>query len=905
MKKYILMLIMSSLLPITQLPAQSFTLIDQQQGFLHQDDTTWFLFDPAYYKQKKVSRVVVTGSFRGWSQNLNDPYWNLQLTDEGIWVVAIPNEDFVAIQPRSEFKFLINDGDWQSPPADTLNARNGNLIFLKDVVPATLKAELRGPKAIWAKVYGTDRPLDREAYRLTRADGSVIPIAEVLPNTATETLVVPETPLDMGRVYYLEIPQQYLRSICSFDGWYREIYSDKALGANISEDGTHTWFRIFSVRATGIQLYLYRGHDDEVAYQTLEMVRDEQGVWEARVEGNLKGVYYDFTVHGPDEPGSHFYETTPVHISDPYARVNVDAWGKSRVWEKTIPATPLKKGIPPMEDVIAYEVHVQDFTDLLPVPEALKGTIPAMGMPGLKNSKGHPIGFDYLVDLGINVVHLMPVQQYLRYKDDDWRASFEHDPFMIRHGINMENYQWGYRTSHCFAVESRYRQKGTEYGAERDQFRDLVQGFHDKGIAVIIDIVPNHTAENMDGKNNPYFFHFNVLDKAYYYRTDDKLEHIGEYGNEVKTENRPMVQRWLIDQCKHFIEEFGIDGFRIDLAGQIDQQTLRKLKKELGEEIIVYGEPWIGSNDAEFENNPDWDWYKADSPITFFQDDARNAFKGPVSNPYDKWKDRGYAGGLASERDKVMQGLSNTFPEDYTPLSGINYLDIHDNWTLADQFAKENWDGRFGVDEDRFKIAATLLYTSLGPIVTNGGTEMMRSKGLGELKETVKETLGGTLVYLHGKRDTYNMRAPNQFIWENLGKSLKDPDCHCDYTGMYRFWRGLNQFRLSEYGQVFRQSDRVPEGYYQWIAPEMKHLLGYIVDNQVMVMINTGEHAHTFNQVMIPAGNWKLIGNNTGIDPVKGVKDGPAFRQLRGGHTRDIVMPPVSLKIWVRESSLK
>lgn len=880
--------------------AQSFDLIDQHQGFFHTEDTTWFIFDVDYYDLEDISRVVVTGSFRGWSQDMEDETWQLRQVEENIWALAVANANLKTIAPRAEFKFRTNTGDWQNPPEDAPNARSGNLIFLKDVVPATLIAEVRGSRAIWAKVYGTSRPLEPSAYRLTQADGTEIPLAEVLPNTASETLIVPQDSIDIRRVYYLEIPEQYLRAICSFDGWFRELYSDKELGANINEAGTATSFRVFSPRANRIQLYLYKQHDDTEAYQTLEMVRDEEAVWEAMVPENLKRVYYDFTVHGADEPGGHFYEKNPVHISDPYSRVNVDAWGKSRVWEKTKPATPLKHGIPPMEDVIGYEVHVQDFTDLLPVSEELKGTLPAMAKPGLKNSKGHAVGFDYLVDLGINVVHLMPVQQYLRYKDEDWKASFQDDPFMIKHGINEENYQWGYRTSHCFAIESRYRKAGTEYGAERDQFRDLVQAFHDKDIAVIIDIVPNHTAENMDGKNNPYFFHFNVLGKAYYYRTDDRLEHIGEYGNEVKTENRPMVQRWLIDQCKHFIEEFGIDGFRIDLAGQIDQQTLRKLKFELGEDIIVYGEPWIGSNDPAFESNPDWDWYKADSPITFFQDDARDAFKGPVSNPYDKWKDRGYAGGDSTQRDKVMKGLTNTFPEDYTPLSGINYLDIHDNWALADQFAKEDWNGLMGVDEDRFKIAATLLYTSMGPIVTHGGTEMMRSKGSAELKETVKKSKDGLMVYLHGKRDTYNMRVPNQFVWENLGTSVKDADCHCDYTGMYAFWRGLNHFRLSEYGHAFRQRERISDEYFRWYAPENKHLLGYVVNDEVMVLINTGDHAHTFYGWEAPAGNWRLIGNNTGVDPVLGVKDKKAFTKLRPGDSIDLEMPPTSLKIWVR-----
>lgn len=550
-----------------------------------------------------------------------------------------------------------------------------------------------------------------------------------------------------------------------------------------------------------------------------------------------------------------------------------------------------------MQDVIAYEVHVQDFTDLLPVADKYRGTLKAMTIPGLKNSWGEKIGFDYLVDLGINTVHLMPVQEYLHFPDDDWKASFSSDPYMIRMGVNEENYQWGYRTSHYFAIESKYRVKGEEPGAERDEFRDLVQAFHDKNIAVIVDIVPNHTAENMDG--NEFYFNFNVLDKLYYYRTKN-FDHIGEYGNEVKTENRPMVQRWLIDQCKSLINEFGVDGFRIDLAGQIDQQTLIKLREALGPDIIIYGEPWIGSKDPEFEANPDWDWYKEDAPITFFQDDARNTFKGPAATPHDKQKDRGWPGGNFGERENVMKGLSNTFPEDKTPLSGINYLDIHDNFALADQFATNDFDGRFAVDQDIYKMAVTLLYTSLGPIVTHGGSEIMRSKGMAPLEEVTKTTLAGYVIHMHGKRDTYNLRNPNHFLWETVGETPTGQNAN-DYKNMYDFWKGMNDFRLSEDGKVFRVAETVPDEYYKWILPKKKSMLGYFVDHKVLVLMNAGDEMNAFTNVELPEGKWKLIANNQAVDHQHGVKDEKKIMRLKGGKSLDIMMGPRSLKIWVKQ----
>jgi pullulanase/glycogen debranching enzyme len=491
----------------------------------------------------------------------------------------------------------------------------------------------------------------------------------------------------------------------------------------------------------------------------------------------------------------------------------------------------------------------------------------------------------------------MPVQEYLHFPDDDWKESFKDDEYMLEQGVSEENYQWGYRTSHFFAVESKYRTKGKEPGAERDEFRDLVQAFHDKDIAVIIDIVPNHTAENMDGSE--LYFNFNVLDKQYYYRTKD-FEHIGEYGNEIKTENRPMVQRWLIDQCRAFIDEFGIDGYRIDLAGQIDKQTLKAIKEALGPDIIVYGEPWIGSNDPDFESNPDWDWYKEDSPITFFQDDTRNAFKGPVFDLADKYKDRGWPGGKYDERGNVMKGLSAAFPEDKTPLSGINYLDIHDNYAFADQYGGDDFDGRYAVDQDLYKIAVTLLYTSLGPIVTHGGSEIMRSKASAPLMEVVKETNAGFKIYMHGKRDTYNHRAANRFLWENVGAVPKGKNKN-DYQNMHAFWKGMNAFRLSDYGKVFRVSKSVPEDYYLWITPDEESMLGYVVDEKIFVLLNAGSENAKFTNIKLPDGNWKLIANNQQVDHVNGVKDKKKISELKGGENLHIEMEAESLRIWVKQ----
>ncbi|MEL6594062.1 MAG: hypothetical protein AAFQ68_28420, partial [Bacteroidota bacterium] len=396
--------ILSLLVPIVSYAQDSSVRL---QGYQHQNDTTYFRFDPGAYGQKP-QKVSVTGSFRDWSQDLDDPAWQLAFGVDSLWTLAVFNPNFTTIPVHAEFKFRIDEGKWLSPPADAPNAIGGNLQFMHTITVPTFHAELRPGGRIWTHIADTYRPLDPKAYRLTDGQGKEIPIAAILPNTATEALIVTTPPLDIRRVYFLELREAGIKTHCSFDAWFRELYSSKELGANV-QDG-QTWFRIFSPRAEMVKLYLFEERLAKQPLQTIEMSRDADGVWEAMVDKDLKGTYYDFTVHGPAEEGSHFYESLPKHISDPYARVNDDAWGRSRVWYKTTPATPLKNGRPKLEDVISYEVHVQDFTDLLPVADELKGTMSAMVGPGLKNKKRQPIGFDHLLKLGINTVPATPLK---------------------------------------------------------------------------------------------------------------------------------------------------------------------------------------------------------------------------------------------------------------------------------------------------------------------------------------------------------------------------------------------------------------------------------------------------------------------------------------------------------------
>jgi hypothetical protein len=156
----------------------------------------------------------------------------------------------------------------------------------------------------------------------------------------------------------------------------------------------------------------------------------------------------------------------------------------------------------------------------------------------------------------------------------------------------------------------------------------------------------------------------------------------------------------------------------------------------------------------------------------------------------------------------------------------------------------------------------------------------------------------GQKLAFHGKGDTYNMRLPNNFIWDNVGKTLVDESSYCDFAGMHAYWRGLIKFRLSDIGSVFRLATHPHYTYFQWIAPEDEKALGYIIDQKVMVILNSAEYNFTFYVNGLAEGKWKLIGNNQKFDHVKGVK-GP-YEHLKGGN-QVINLPPEAIRVWVKE----
>jgi hypothetical protein len=214
------------------------------------------------------------------------------------------------------------------------------------------------------------------------------------------------------------------------------------------------------------------------------------------------------------------------------------------------------------------------------------------------------------------------------------------------------------------------------------------------------------------------------------------------------------------------------------------------------------------------------------------------------------------------------------------------------------------------VDELNYKIAATLLFTTPGPLVLHGGSEMMRSKGMAPLKEIEKEIPSGK-IYFHGKRDTYNVRNANHFVWENVGKTfdkkhLPNPSNayeNADYQNMINYWKGLMEIRkrylfiLPAFQAESTQPYQLPINAFTFVEPKDEHVLGYFIDNKIFVMLNTGKKMHEL-QITFPKGKWNLVGNENEI--ALDTKFAQYHKSIMGGE-RKLLVEPYSIHIWVRE----
>jgi pullulanase len=597
-----------------------------------------------------------------------------------------------------------------------------------------------------------------------------------------------------------------------------EFQTDLEMGAIYS--ASETTFRVFAPTASGVTVMLY---DEPVGGTGVghPMSYAENGIWEVTVQGDLEGKYYTLRVSGHDPRFDPNHE-----VIDPYSRCNTAHNGRGMIIDDNTPITG-----PPVFDrseAIIYELHVRDFTIAPNSGIAGKGKYLGFTETGT-TMPGHPdikTGIDHLEELGVNVVQVMPIQ------------DFENDE-------SSDQYNWGYMPVHFNSPDGWYATE-THDARRVEEFKLLVDALHKKGIKVLMDVVYNHTAEYRPQK----VYSFEGLVPGYYYRLRDD----GTYwngsgtGNETRSEAY-MMRKFIVESCKYWVTEYDIDGFRFDLMGLMDFDTVIRIVEEcraIKPDIIIQGEPWTG---GETPINPTGKGAQKNKGFAVFGDHFRDAIKGGV---FDLNKGYVQAG---INIDRIKRGIEGSI-NDFThhPTEVLNYVACHDNRTFWDRLIITTRNDRDITDEDRKRMnrmGAVLVLTSQGIPFIHSGQEMLRTK--------------------RGNSNSYNQPdAVNMIDWDWKRTNLD----------IYNYYKGLTSLRKGH--PIFRMRTR------EEVTNNLKFLedlglrlpsrcVGYRLSkgqtgddwSEVLVLFNPNPIEVTFD---IPDGKWTVVvdEDEAGTGPVGG-----------------------------------
>ncbi len=513
------------------------------------------------------------------------------------------------------------------------------------------------------------------------------------------------------------------------------LRSDLPLGC-IAENEYYI-FRLFAPRASRVRLHLFDAHDDAIGTQYY-LTREADGIWQLTLARPLPERYYAFSIDGPHYSGEMF--NSRIRVGDPYARAVVtrnDYRNEARcLIPDYIPAYDWEDDrhvAVSAEDLVIYEMHVKDMTAH---SSSGRDTRLAGTYRGLwdGNTGG---GLDHIRQLGVNAVELMPSQHF----------AFIEPPFHQHAGSNLYNdwnpYEanhWGYMTSFFFAPEPRYA-TGAETRPEHwntaapshvTEFKDMVKALHRAGLAVIMDVVYNHTSE-YDYQPLKY------IDKQYYFRTSPQGEFLQSSGCGNDLDSRmPMTRRLIVESVLHWLEEYHVDGFRFDLAPIIDRETFEEIRdraREVYPDVILIAEPW-GGGAYDLTGFSELGY-------TSWNDIFRDGVKGS-----DPKHHHGYIFGSWGGKSPENFGtwMLGSVREKHGPFlthaHAVNYLESHDGYTLGDTIRIATGTVRPGQPIGDFerhvrltpeqlrisKLAAVMLLTARGAVMLHAGQEFARSK---------------------------------------------------------------------------------------------------------------------------------------------------------------------------------
>lgn len=582
-----------------------------------------------------------------------------------------------------------------------------------------------------------------------------------------------------------------------------------------------------------VEIHIYEDGMGGKAIKTIKMKASGENRWEATVKGDLKGKFYTFDIGKGETPGV-FAKAVGVNgmrgaIVD-MAETNPQGWEND---QRPVIQSPA--------DLVIYEMHWRDFS--IDVSSGLKNKGKFLALT-------EPKAIEHLKNLGVNAVHILPSFDY---------ASVDETK------LDTPQYNWGYDPKNYNVPEGSYSTDPYNPVTRIKEFKQMVQALHKAGIRVILDVVYNHTF-NIDHSN----FQLTYPDMYYRKTADGKYSDGSGCGNETASE-KPLMREFMLESVKYWIDEYHIDGFRFDLMGVHDIETMQQIRAEVNKidpSIYIYGEGWSAGSCAY---PVDKLAMKANAQqlngIAAFSDDMRDALRGPFSDDHkgallagipgeEESLKFGIVGGIAHPQVDMTKVNYDKKPWTNNPTEQISYVSCHDDMCLVDRLKasipsltdknipeKERTAELIRIDQ----LAQTAVFTSQGVPFILSGEEMLRDK--------------------KGVHNSYNSPdSINHLDWNNLQRY---PQLFTYYKNLIQLRKNHPAFRLATGDMVRQHLEFLPAVNSKDVKQDclvgflLKDLQGIDAWKTIVVIYNFNKEA---KEMAIPEGNYTIACCNGTID---------------------------------------
>ncbi len=709
-----------------------------------------------------------------------------------------------------------------------------------------------------------------EALAVTDKDGNDTAFDSVTIESETKVIIHGSFTIDQApfAVTYDE------RTVNVTAGWrlIDEMYAYEGdLGATLHEDGSAT-LKLWSPNADNVSVILYDRDDQyEVVAEDVDMSYGDRGVWEITLDNSntgvndLNGYYYHFEIERNGE------KTLAL---DPYAK-SMAAWnnlgeypiGKAAIVDPSAIGPELNfaniDGFEKREDAIIYEIHVRDFTSDPNIEDEIDSQFGTFSAFVEK--------LDYIEELGVTHVQLLPVMSYF------WGDELASGERMLDYSSTGNNYNWGYDPHSYFSPTGMYSENPEDAELRIEELKKLIDEIHGRGMGVILDVVYNHTAQvEIFEDLVPNYYHFMDADGTP--RTS--------FGGGRLGTTHEMARRILVDSITYWTEEFKVDGFRFDMMGDHDAESIQiayDKAKEINPNIVMIGEGWrtfVGDENDGDVMPADQDWMQHTESVGSFSDDFRNELKSGFGS---EGEPRFITGG-ARDIQHIYDNLTAN-PHNFTatnPGDVVPYIAAHDNLTLHDVIAQSiKKDPEHHQEEihKRIRLGNTMVLTAQGTAFIHAGQEFGRTKQFkadtdeAPYKSTyMEDTDGNPFEYPYFIHDSYDSTdAINKIDWDKATNKEAYPINNLTReftTGLIELRRSTDAFRLGTMEEIDSHVSYID-------APEISEndlVIGYKAESTdgtgtyfVFVNADHSERTLTLEDDDLTEGTIIVDGNEAGI----------------------------------------